>query len=230
VGVCFAPSSLAARSACCGNKFFRLCPATWTVCPPPRALAARRAAYSRLLATHPRATKAATASAIALAGDALAQRHGGAPYCPQRAAAFVAWAACTTPLVHQWYLALRGAPPLRAALLDQLVWAPPSTAAFLFWTAAAAAAPSAALLEGSARVASHLPGCLAANWGVWLPVQLLNFRFVAQPYQILFTNVVGLGWSGLLSTMAQPAAAAAASSLAAAAAAAPPPASADASL
>jgi hypothetical protein len=172
--------------------------------------------YTRLLASHPRATKAASASAIALAGDALAQRYSGAPYCPQRAAAFVLWAGATTPLVHHWYLALRGASPLRAALLDQLVWAPPSTAAFLFWTAAAAAAaPSSALAEGSGRVASHLPGCLAANWGVWLPVQLLNFRYVAQPYQILFTNCVGLGWSAGLSAMAQPAAAAAPAAVAA---------------
>jgi hypothetical protein len=162
--------------------------------------------YSRLLASHPRATKAATASAIALLGDSLAQRQGGAPYCPQRAAAFVLWAAATTPLVHHWYLALRGASPLRAALLDQLVWAPPSTAAFLFYTAAAAAPGASAVAEGSARVTSHLPGVLAANWGVWGPVQLLNFRFVAQPYQILFTNVVGVAWSGALSAMAQPAA------------------------
>ena len=162
--------------------------------------------YSRLLASHPRATKATTASCIALLGDGLAQRQAGEPYCPRRAAAFVLWAAATTPLVHHWYLALRGASPLRAALLDQLVWAPPSTAAFLFYTAAAAAPGGAALAEGSARVRSRLPAVLATNWGVWGPAQLVNFRFVAPPYQILFTNVLGVAWSGVLSAMAQPAA------------------------
>jgi protein Mpv17 len=158
--------------------------------------------YARALQSRPRLTKTVTACCIALAGDALAQQVGGEPYCPRRAGAFVLWAAATTPLLHSWYLLLQRSSPLRAALLDQFVWAPPSTAAFLFFTAAVCSPPgSHALQEGAARVVSHLPTTLAANWGVWLPVQLLNFSLVAPAYQILFTNLVGLGWCACLSYM-----------------------------
>lgn len=159
------------------------------------------ATYARYLALYPRTTKAATAAAIALVGDGGAQAHAGEPYNPQRAAAFVAWAALSTPLVHHWYLHLHRSTPLRATLLDQLLWAPPSTAAFLFWMGLGA---SGRVDEALGRVQSHLPVTLTANWALWFPFQLLNFRFIGPAYQILATNVVGLGWSGLLSTLAQP--------------------------
>lgn len=38
-----------------------------------------------------------------------------------------------------------------------------------------------------------------ANWSVWVPAQLLNFRFVPAPLQVLFANVVGLFWNAYLS-------------------------------
>ena len=160
------------------------------------------ALYARYLALYPRTTKAATAASIACLGDAAAQVHSGEPYSPQRAAAFVAWAALSTPLVHHWYLHLHRSTPLRATLLDQLVWAPPSTAVFLFWMGGCA---NGRVDEALGRVQSHLPVTLTANWALWFPFQLLNFRFIGPAYQILATNVVGLGWSGLLSTLAQPA-------------------------
>ncbi|GLD98456.1 hypothetical protein PINS_up007153 [Pythium insidiosum] len=38
-----------------------------------------------------------------------------------------------------------------------------------------------------------------ANWVVWVPAQLLNFRFVPGNLQVLFANVVGLFWNSYLS-------------------------------
>ena len=161
--------------------------------------------YAHALRAHPRATKSATAAAIALLGDGLAQRAGGGEYDARRAASFVAWAAGTTPFIHSWYALLQRdtASPLRRALADQLAWAPPSTAAFLFWTGstAAAAPPGAALAQGADRVRAALPATLLANWAVWGPAQLVNFRFIPVPYQILFTNCLGLGWGAALSTL-----------------------------
>jgi len=34
-----------------------------------------------------------------------------------------------------------------------------------------------------------------ANLSVWIPVQLLNFRFILPQYQVLFSNVIGLFWN-----------------------------------
>ena len=34
-----------------------------------------------------------------------------------------------------------------------------------------------------------------ANLSVWIPVQLLNFRYILPQYQVLFSNVIGLFWN-----------------------------------
>jgi len=43
---------------------------------------------------------------------------------------------------------------------------------------------------------------LKVNWGVWFPVQTLNFYVVPTQYRVLFVNSVALFWSAYLSTMA----------------------------
>ena len=40
---------------------------------------------------------------------------------------------------------------------------------------------------------------LVTNWGLWIPGNFINFRFVAPRLQVLFANVVALGWNGYLS-------------------------------
>jgi protein Mpv17 len=42
-------------------------------------------------------------------------------------------------------------------------------------------------------------GIMKANWLVWIPAQLLNFKVVRLKYQVLFTNVVELFWNAYLS-------------------------------
>lgn len=44
------------------------------------------------------------------------------------------------------------------------------------------------------------------NWVVWVPAQLLNFRFVPGNLQVLFSNVVGLFWNSYLSFISHTAA------------------------
>ena len=38
-----------------------------------------------------------------------------------------------------------------------------------------------------------------ANWIVWVPAQLVNFRFVPGSMQVLFSNIMGLFWNAYLS-------------------------------
>ena len=40
---------------------------------------------------------------------------------------------------------------------------------------------------------------LLANWKVWVPAQLINFGLMPLHYQVLFANVVGVGWNVYMS-------------------------------
>lgn len=42
-------------------------------------------------------------------------------------------------------------------------------------------------------------GVMKANWLLWIPAQLANFKLVPLKYQVLFTNVVELVWNAFLS-------------------------------
>ncbi|POM76124.1 Hypothetical protein PHPALM_6678 [Phytophthora palmivora] len=84
---------------------------------------------------------------------------------------------------------------MKRLALDQLGFAPTFLPVFL---------SSVLTLEGHAQ---DIPDKLRndwwpvtkANWGVWVPAQILNFRFVPGPMQVLFSNVVGLLWNAYLS-------------------------------
>jgi len=43
------------------------------------------------------------------------------------------------------------------------------------------------------------PSLIVANWTLWIPAQLINFSLIPLKYQVLFGNVVALGWSVYLS-------------------------------
>ena len=49
------------------------------------------------------------------------------------------------------------------------------------------------------RLQTTLPDCIVANWILWFPCQLVNFRLVPQKYQVLFANMVSLVWNAYLS-------------------------------
>ena len=49
------------------------------------------------------------------------------------------------------------------------------------------------------RLQETLPDVLVANWMLWGPVQLFNFRVVPQKYQVLFANMISLVWNAYLS-------------------------------
>ena len=59
--------------------------------------------------------------------------------------------------------------------------------------------PSVAEQSIASRLKETLPNVIVANWMVWGPVQLFNFRFVPQPLQVLFANGISLVWNAYLS-------------------------------
>ncbi|KAG7338844.1 Mpv17 / PMP22 family protein [Nitzschia inconspicua] len=49
------------------------------------------------------------------------------------------------------------------------------------------------------RLIDTLPSLWMTNIAVWTPVQLFNFGFVTQRYQVLFANMVSLAWNAYIS-------------------------------
>jgi hypothetical protein len=49
------------------------------------------------------------------------------------------------------------------------------------------------------RLKETFPDVYVANVMLWGPVQLFNFRFVTQKYQVLFANMISLVWNAYLS-------------------------------
>ncbi|KAE9031994.1 hypothetical protein PR003_g3168 [Phytophthora rubi] len=165
--------------------------------------------YTSLLETHPLSTKIATGGAIAGLGDmgcqlVLEEKEKHKPLLDVKRAAIFTFLGgfLISPVLHVWYGFLGSRLPgvsaaavAKRLALDQLGFAPTFLPVFL---------SSVLTLEGNKE---QIPDKLRAdwwtvtkaNWGVWVPAQILNFRFVPGPMQVLFSNVVGLLWNAYLS-------------------------------
>lgn len=164
-------------------------------------------AYLRLLEKHPLATKALTSMFIVGVGDVGCQAVLGeedAAFDWKRFATFTfLGGALVGPALHFWYGFLNRIVPgvgtaaaLKRLAIDQTVFAASFIPIFM---------TSAMVLEGN-ELSSIPPAikrewfpALLANWGLWIPGNFVNFRFVAPRLQVLFANVVALGWNAYLS-------------------------------
>ncbi|KAG3118303.1 hypothetical protein PI124_g1373 [Phytophthora idaei] len=165
-------------------------------------------AYASLLVTHPLSTKIVTGGAIAGMGDVGCQHvleveDDDARFDIKRTAIFTFLGGfLISPVLHVWYGFLGSRLPgvsttavAKRLALDQLGFAPTFLPVIL---------SSVLALEGHAE---DIPNKLRAdwwpltkaNWVVWVPAQILNFRFVPGSMQVLFSNVVGLLWNAYLS-------------------------------
>ena len=153
--------------------------------------------YLRALSTHPLLTRSLTAAALSGGADAVAQRIEGAPYAPGRTARLVSWAFIVTPAISVWYSMLAGlSSPWARMGADQLLFAPASLAAFLFFSGAVEQRSAAA---GGAALRAKFWTLLKANYLVWPLVSLANFSLVPPALQILFLGVASFFWQIFLS-------------------------------
>ena len=165
-------------------------------------------------------TRSVTASVIAASGDVACQAANGTSETGSsnggskkwldlsRTMRMSLWPLLTTPLVARWYTLLGSQwprSPLKRMIADQLIWAPPATMAMLMFFGGLEHRNGAPVFDAAQeRVkASYIP-TLTANWAVWPAVQLVNFAMVPPSLQILFSNLVGLGWGFYLSKVANP--------------------------
>eukprot|EP00977_Amphora_coffeiformis_P000074 scaffold15_cov204-Amphora_coffeaeformis.AAC.19 len=111
--------------------------------------------------------------------------------------------AVVAPFVHAWFSFLNRMIPgvsvaavLKRVAVDQLTFSPCFMSIWLtsLWT-----------LEGDlndgipGRLVESMPSLMVVNWGLWIPAQLINFRFVPVKFQVLYSNVVALVWNMYLS-------------------------------
>lgn len=51
----------------------------------------------------------------------------------------------------------------------------------------------------SNRIFESMPSVMMVNWGLWIPAQVINFRFVPVKFQVLYSNVIALLFNAYLS-------------------------------
>ncbi|CAH0479231.1 unnamed protein product [Peronospora belbahrii] len=186
---------------------FKLQPKYLVASSSSSASTARRiwTSYALLLETHPLSVKIVTGGVIAGLGDIVCQLalEGEHQFNVKRAAIFTfLGGGVISPILHVWYRILNTSLPgvsataiAKRLAMDQLGFAPLFLPIFL---------SSVMTLEGRAQ---FIPDKLQAdwwpitktNWIVWVPAQLVNFRFVPGSMQVLFSNVMGLFWNAYLS-------------------------------
>jgi len=166
--------------------------------------------YSTKLDTHPIITKSLTSGLISGGGDFVCQAltqsgketvgSDKEEFDIQRTGRFAALGAFWVgPALHYWYNILFRALPnhvVARVVLDQSVFAPISCTTFLsiLWTW-----EGEKLSTLGTRLQNNIPSIVVANWVLWIPAQMINFKFVRVEYQVLFSNAVALIWNAYLS-------------------------------
>ena len=82
--------------------------------------------------------------------------------------------------------------------LDQFVWTPVFFVIWLggFWSMEAGEINTPRLTQ---QLTDSLPEVMVANWILWIPAQYLNFYACPVKFQVLFVNLIELGWNCYLS-------------------------------
>jgi protein Mpv17 len=173
------------------------------------------AKYNNLLLEKPVVTKSVTAGVIAFAADIICQKlvkiegkvDDGIDW--RRTFNFTMMNLLLMgPAGHFWYGFLMTrfqstglVTTLQRVVLDQLVFGPLVALPVMFAVVA--------ILNGKPETAipkiqADWKPTVLANWAVWIPAQFINFKFVPAQFQVLFANMIGLGWNIYLSgTMAK---------------------------
>ncbi|TMW58708.1 hypothetical protein Poli38472_010267 [Pythium oligandrum] len=161
--------------------------------------------YSRLLETKPVTTKVVTACTIAGLGDVTCQFiiEKSDKLDVKRTAIFTfLGGVVVAPILHVWYRFMSTTIPglgtqavLKRLAMDQLGFAPTFLPIFFTMLLTLEGVPETI----PEKVRTEWWPTTKANWVVWVPAQLINFRFVPGNLQVLFANFVGFFWNSYLS-------------------------------
>ena len=193
---------------------------------PPLSALALADAYNAALSANPLETKVATAAILAIAGDAIAQRAGGAPYDRTRAVSFglfdAAYRGGFQHAAFPWIVEnCRGETLQTAAaglslsdpLTNQALLAAVECTAFnqlivvpviyypLFFSITGAV-QGLTVPESIERAKRSFVPLTLRNWKFWMPAQVVQFAYLPLELQVPFTCVMGLVWNVILSVAA----------------------------
>jgi protein Mpv17 len=174
--------------------------------------------YKWYLQEYPIYTKSITSCTIAMLGEMLgsiikAKKNGTkVKIDPGRVVMFGTFGALVTgPWLHFWYkvmthivevnMNLTGrAKTLAKVLIDRCLWGPPYT---FFTICFLTYFQCFSLQKTWHEVRNKYAAILIMSQKVWVPAQALNFEVIPQDFQVLFVNLINVGWNTYLS-MANP--------------------------
>lgn len=163
--------------------------------------------YNAHLAATPLKTTALSTCIIMSAGDIFCQLaiEGGSisSFDVMRTARMtIIGLAMVGPTLHYWYGYLhRRFPGIAARTValrvagDQFLFAPIFLAAILAAIFTLSGIPD----SYPDHMRNNYVEALVVNWGIWIPVQFINFRFIPAQHAVLFANFVALFWNSYLS-------------------------------
>mmetsp|Transcript_6949 Transcript_6949/g.11599 ORF Transcript_6949/g.11599 Transcript_6949/m.11599 type:complete len:302 (-) Transcript_6949:464-1369(-) len=165
-------------------------------------------AYNHQLTKRPLLTKSITSGVLSFTADCICQtafpEEKNKKFDLRRLMNFtVLGTVLVGPLLHTWYGFLVTRIPGTSALatlyrvaFDQLLFAPLCIIPAFF--------SCSLILDGKpenivAKLQSDWFPTVTANFALWVPSQIINFRLIAPQYQVLFANIVGFVWNIYLS-------------------------------
>ena len=178
------------------------------------------ASYDALNRSQPVLTKGLTCGSLLGAGDLLCQtlqstnENGGGSSSKDvdwpRAARMLFWGAlCNGPAGHYWYALLDRTVKLSGTkavitkiAADQLIFTPPLTFAYFFWTHVLSVRDGLGPALGFAN--ENLWPTLRVNWVYWSAVHVMTFALVPLEYRVAFVAVKNFFWGSYLSWAATP--------------------------
>lgn len=175
--------------------------------------------YSSQLVVHPLGTKVATACALAVAGDALAQQRECAPYDTKRATSFVVFDAIyrgafqhvTFPMISDAFQGaalhsvLSSVPTSMCAAVTRTVFNQCVIVPLIYYPlffAVTSVVQGLSVEQGVDRARAKFWPLMSRNLLFWLPVQYCQFAFIDEAWQVPYVCVMGLVWNVILSAVA----------------------------
>ena len=165
--------------------------------------------YCKSLESKPLITKCVTSGAICFVADLVCQiieRKEDTSIDLTRLLRFsFLGSSLVGPSLHFWYRTLSQKfpgnslmPAVQRLAFDQLVFAPIFIPVFF---------STNLLLEGRPemipqKIKNDWLSTVLTNYAVWVPAQFINFRFIPQLHQVLFSNIVGFFWNIYFSSAA----------------------------
>lgn len=180
----------------------------------PRVFKQSLHSYDRALTAHPLVVKMSTSGFLFGLGDFATQKSTQSScqkYDMQRTGRMMIWGGLLfAPIGHLWYNGLEKYITLigsRGTLLkiaaDQLIFTPPITA-FFFYSQQIMTNQNTnqSLLVSWKALQNQVVETLKVSYMVWPIIHVGTFTYVPLRFQVLYINIMSLGWSSFLSLKA----------------------------